>query len=97
MANDLTSNPWILDTVTALVTSDDLFIRAIKWNPGAAAIAGNQVILQDKNGKEFWRGDATGANGEFVFNPASTNLTGWKVQGLKVPTIAAGRISIYLN
>ena len=98
MANDLSINPWMIDTASGTnVTTDDLFIRAIKWNPGSAGVAGDQAIVQDKNGKEIWRGDAQGANGEFLLNPANAAMMGWKVAGLKVPTLGHGRLLIYFN
>ena len=62
MANDLTTNPWRIDTAAAgLIVLGSIFIKGMRWvAPGAAA--GNACIVQDTNSKTKWESVAAGPN-----------------------------------
>jgi len=64
MANDLTGNPWRIDTPTtfSLCTGLHLRLKHIRWV--AATTAGHQAILVDDSSALVWRGVASGANFE---------------------------------
>ena len=98
MANDVTKNPFILDTVSAgdlLTASASIRITAIAWVPGASAVAGDAVSLTDTAGREIFSATAIGAN-----NPPRVDASfagALDVQGLKLPTLAHGKAFVYLS
>ncbi len=93
MANNLTGNPWILDTTGSTVSADKIRVAKIRWDAEGAA-AGNNAILTNTAGRVFWAASATGVN----FDHESENFIGvaGDVQGLKVGTLDAGKLYVYL-
>ena len=59
MANDLTANPWVLDSTGALVTNERT-IDYVRWVNGTTA--GHQCKLTDAAGAIVFDSYATGAN-----------------------------------
>jgi hypothetical protein len=90
MANDITRNPWILDSATTGAPLYKAYIRmeALAWQDVNAA--GNQLILQDQNGQEVWTMTAPGA-GYFNFQKPM-----W-INGLIVKRIDSGKVYITIN
>lgn len=90
MANDFTSNPWIVDTAAAtLLTADRIYVKGIRWIEGTTA--GHIVEIQDKNNKVKWRSVIAG------INPVESDLiealpASW--DGMKVPTLQSGKLYI---
>lgn len=90
MANNLTGNPWIIDTPGAgLLVSGDVDVKMLRWV--GATTAGHQAIAQNGLSQVEWEDVAAGANystseeGPFFF-----------AQGLKVTTLASGKLYIYV-
>jgi hypothetical protein len=95
MANDLTANPIVLDTVSATsLTTRQFAVVKIRWYaPGAAAT--NAVNITDGAGTSKWRSIATGAN---YVEESSWDIDAPLVfDGLKVPTLASGTVYLYLK
>lgn len=91
MANDISANPWFIDTPGAgLIYGAYVRIKNILWSDQVAA--GDQLIIQDRNGKTIANAKAPGAN-QIQF----WGVDNW-VNGLKVTTLTAGGIvQIYLK
>ena len=61
MANDLTKNPWVVDTAAAgSLTADRMRVRSFRW--AGATTAGHKVIVKDDAGDVMWESFAPGAN-----------------------------------
>lgn len=99
MANDLTSNPLVVDTAAATaVISSYINITKIRWYDSGADIAeGDQAIVQNAAGKAVWahRMGGVGTVADLVppvsddFNPPLPQ------KGLIVPTLTHGTLHIY--
>lgn len=91
MANDLTKNPWVVDTAgSANLSTAYANVRSISWVGGTTA--GHEARVTDSNGTIFWRRLATGAN----YN-ADTEFQGRRgrwMQGLRVPNLDSGTLYI---
>lgn len=98
MANILTQNPFVLDTASgAVLTTMQLFVRAIKWNGGSAAAGGDHAQVTDVNGNVFFDSNTDGAN-KIDFESFSTQgKTGRYMNGLKVSVLDHGTIYLYLD
>lgn len=94
MANDFSANPWSIDTVFATpiaknhITNNMIYIKSITWSDMAAA---GQVIVQDRNGKLIQDSISVTANTTVIMNNP-----GW-VEGLQVPTLTSGKLSIVVS
>ena len=60
MANDLSRNPWFLDTV-GVITTDKIRVKSLRWYAKAAS-AGDDIQVEDNNGEIIWISVASGAN-----------------------------------
>lgn len=90
MANDLTKNPWIIDTAGAgALTTLNAKIKGFRW-VSAAAAAGHACVVQDQNSRTIWESVAAGANHVDADTFDSTDT----VSGIKVPTLASGKLYI---
>lgn len=90
MANDLTKNPWIVDTASATnLTDDKMRLRSIRWT---GATAGNAATVADGAGRTIWSSLAEGPNIPQVKDFPERGLD---VAGLRVPTLASG--TLYLE
>lgn len=94
MANNFTSNPWIIDTPAVTILCRDLLrVKGIRWI--GATTAAHQAICTDQNGKVKWEGVATGVNNS-EGDDVSAPLQGANWDGLIVPTLGSGRLYIEL-
>ncbi len=92
MGNDLTKNPWLVDTAASTVLSADaLRIRGVRWV--GATTAGHAATITDKNARIVWTSVATGAN-YVESDMINTGDRGWDWDGLAVPTLASGKLYI---
>lgn len=94
MANDFTTTVWFVDTAFATpiaknhITNCEMYIKSITWSDMAAA---GQVIIQDRNGKVIMDSISVTANTTIVLQTPT-----W-VNGLQVPTLTSGKLSIVVN
>lgn len=87
MANDTTSNPWILGTAAVITTDLQCRIDSIEWE-GAAG--GDQATIEDADGRIVF--DATSVAGERVERqPRARSFT-----GLEVATLTGGTLYVHL-
>lgn len=91
MGNDVTSNPWVLDS-TGAVTTDLLRVKGIRWV--GATTAAHAAILKDKNGKVKWSSVASGAN--YVESDTIYTRPGQNWDGLTVDTLGSGKLYVEL-
>jgi len=95
MANDFTANPWTIDTAYSTLPSPGHIVGSmvkaisITWSDQLAA--GDQVVIKDRNGKIIVDAKAQAANTAIILATPS-----W-VQGLFVPTLASGKLSITVH
>jgi hypothetical protein len=90
MANDLTKNPWRVDTPGASVlAADRIYVKGVRWV--GATTAGHEAIIQDKNNRNVWRSLAAGANN--VESDLIESIPGYW-DGMKVPTLGSGELYI---
>lgn len=94
MANDLTSNPIVLDTASTSVVliSKQFRVTKVVWAGGAIAAA-NTMVLKDQNGKtKVEMGTSTADDHKDMnFTPPL------KFDGLIAHTIAAGTVYVYVD
>ena len=86
MSDDLTSNPWVVDT-TGTKTSAEIRISRIAWKN--ATTLNHTVLVVDGNGKTIFEDFASGATYN-VSEPIGRVYT-----GLAVSTINSGKLYIY--
>lgn len=86
MANNFTSNPWVLDTVMTTPYKAYVRIRDISWTDQGAA--GDQLLIQDMNGNTVVDAKASAAN---VFE--RFGQLGW-VDGFKLVTLTSGKVIV---
>lgn len=105
MANDITGNPWKLDTVTtgtnfvadggsgAMKVNWNVYITQVLWSDFNGA--GESVDLQDGTGRSIFKLTA----GATTQNPVGTNFgeSTWAYSGLRLPTLSSGRILVYVK
>lgn len=92
MANDLTKNPWIVDTVGVLVASDIVRVRGIRWVGGTTA--GHVARLTDGSSRTFWSAVASGSNYIESDRPQVLNAN---PVGLKLEQLGSGILYIELG
>lgn len=91
MANDLTKNPWVVDTAAAgAILTAWADVRSIQWI--GATTAGHEAVVQDQDGRVIWRRLAQGANQNF--ETEFEGRFGRRINGLIVPTLASGTLYI---
>lgn len=90
MANDTTSNPWVLDTAAEIAT-EQVMVESMEWVPNAAA---NDLIVKDSAGNIKWDVDAIagGTPGKEV-TPWNKPL---RMIGFDLDTIDGGTLYVYL-
>lgn len=92
MANNLSRNPWSLDTASAsLFFTGDVFITEIVWT--GIGSAGDTVSLLDSGGNEVFV--RTAPSTEDVHTNLGTPFIAHG--GLKLTVIDSGRLLIYLS
>jgi hypothetical protein len=89
MANDISANPWKLDTAGAgTIYAFPIKIDNIVWANEAAA---DTLLIQDANGKTIVSATATSGLSQNHFGKI-----GW-VRGLKLITLTSGVVTIAIG
>lgn len=88
MANDISSNPWYLDT-TGVIYAANVKIKRVVWSKQAAV--GDALLVKDRNGKTIIdsKAYAVNFNQEFAYD-------GW-FNGFTLTTLASGILMVYLS
>jgi hypothetical protein len=89
VANDISSNPWKLDTA-ATVYSFPVRIKSVIWANFTAT--GQNLVIRDINGKDIVNMKTTTSLTSQLVTPE----IGW-VRGLVVATIDAGEVTIAIS
>jgi hypothetical protein len=87
MANNISANPWYLDTVGS-IWHGRVYLKNIIWNKPTA---GTALIILDDNGNTIINTVANTNDPMFDFG----NL-GW-VNGFNLTTLASGTLSVFIN
>lgn len=96
MGNVLNKQPIVIDTAGATVLfTDTLFIRRIEWVNGTTV--GHTAIVRDQNGNTFWEASLPVALQPVAADFSDKRDTARRIDGLVVPTLASGKLYIYLN
>ena len=91
MANNLTSNPWVIDTpgVTVLFKTD-VFVEHMEFVD--YSVQGSQCVVQDRFGKTVWK-----ALGAADLEEVRSGKIG-EIYGLVVPTLQnSGILRVYFK
>lgn len=88
MANDLTSNPWVLDTAGA-VFSGEVRIDRVAWKNASAL--NHTVLVQDSAGKTIFEDFASGA----TYN--TSEPLGRTYTGVTVTTLNSGKLYLHVD
>ena len=90
MANDITSNPWVLDTA-GVVTTAPFRCKEIVWTP---TTDGDDLLLADNGGKTIWSLKAVAADAnQGIEYPKRIDGA---LNGLDITTIDNGTVYVYL-
>lgn len=91
MANDITKNPWVLDTA-ADITAEKIVITKMVWKPNAAA---NDLTVLDHEGGTKWDVDALAAApaGNEFFDIAEPMV----FYGFNLSVIDGGTLYVYFK
>ena len=88
MANNLTANPWVVDTPSATpIFRTYAKLRHIEFT--SYAVDADNCVVNDQNGVTVWVG-----NGNPALESERSGSIGW-VNGVVVPTLTAGKVLIY--
>ncbi len=88
MADDLTSNPWVIDT-TGAKTSAEIRVARIAWKN--ATTLSHTVLVVDGSGKTIFEDFASGA----VYNVSEP--IGRVCTGFSVTTLNSGKLYVYFD
>lgn len=86
MANNLTTNPWTIDTVMSSPYKAYVWIKDLTWDEQTAG--GDQLVIIDQNGKPIIDTKASGANVYQRWGRIGP------VNGLQVTTLTSGKVTI---
>jgi hypothetical protein len=90
VANDITSNPWILDTVTAgLLWPSNVYVDHFEY---IGDVAGDTVQISNAAGLVVWEGMMS-----TDLNPDHSSKIGVVFGGLRVSQISSGIVRVYLG
>lgn len=94
MANQLSGNPWVIDTAAATVLLDTWAdIRLIRWV--GAGVIGDECSVTDQNSRVIFSSFA--ATAKYKDEVSFEDRQGLSVNGLIVPTLASGKVYIYFD
>ncbi len=88
MANDVSSNPWVLDT-TGAIASGEVRIDRISWKN--ATTLNHTVLVVDSAGKTIFEDFASGA----TYN--TSQPIGRVYTGVTVTTLSSGKLYIDID
>jgi len=87
MGNDVTNNPYILDTADASALTDyRIFVKSVRWVN--ATTSGHTAVIQDKDGVEKWASVAAGSE-----HVEADLIEEWW-DGILMKTLSSGKIYI---
>lgn len=92
MANDITGNPFVIDTVTDSITPTGTFheVYAVVWASGSLA---DVVSLQNQAGNVKFSTSGTVANAHTEFTvPTDRPIL---FNGMKCPSLTSGKLYVY--
>jgi hypothetical protein len=93
MANDISANPWKIDTAGAgTIYAFPVRIGNINWSNYSLGVS-QTCQVQDVNGKDILLA-VTGTGTQM--QPTNTGVIGW-VRGLKVTTLGSGELTITIG
>src|SRR5687768_1517581 len=99
MANDLTGNPWIIDTASATpVTTDTVYVDFFEWVIGTDGVADDALVVTDNKATpdvEF-AAFASGKNQTIEKNFAGSSMASKECRGLIVSTLGRGKLYVHL-
>jgi hypothetical protein len=87
MANNITGNPWSLDT-TGNIFSAGVYVKNLIWANGAAD--GDALLIQDSLGRDIIR-DKWKSEGDNIYG-----VYAW-VQGFNLVTLASGKVFVVVH
>lgn len=91
MANDLTMNPWVLDSASGTnIVEGDVLVLKVRWTE--ATTPGHAVEIQHGNGKPAWRSVAASGN-----NIEEDPEPFWCRGGIKLATLGSGKVYLYVK
>lgn len=86
MANDLTQNPFVVDTAaTTLLISNPVYMKTVRWVSESSS-AGDNVVIKDLESNVYLECTALGANTD-----KSYLIERW-VSGARVTTLDSGKV-----
>ena len=90
MANDITGNPWILDTAGSVTTSP-FKCQYLKWTP---TTDGDDLLIVDNAGNTVWslKAIAADSNQGIDYKEPIEGV----INGLSITTIDNGTLYVYL-
>lgn len=93
MANDLTGNPWKIDTATAVSAAASGIYFDVHDIILTSAVASGATVVQDVNGNLKWEWTGAAAEQSFHnhFDPPI------RFNGLTVPTLTSGTLKLYVK
>lgn len=91
MANNLTSNPWVIDTA-ATITTMKVRVATIRWI--GATDAAHTAVITDTAGHVVWAGNANAADYSEESHPAGYARHGFDTNGLIVTTLGSGKLYV---
>lgn len=93
MANDLSGNPWIVDTA-GVIAVDPLRVTKMRWHPNAAD---NDLLVSHGDGAVVWpiRAIAAASSNESVGCEEINFSPPFPFRGLKVVSIDAGTLYVF--
>lgn len=96
MANDITTNPLVLDTAAATaIVSNLIKITALKWTVDNAGADNDTCVLSDKNGKVVYEEILNVATNGTLQAPPMNFAPPLKVNGLIMTTLSGGKLYVY--
>jgi len=96
MANDITTNPLVLDSAAATVIVSNLFrITAIKWTVDSGGADNDTCVLTDKNGKVIYEEILNIVTSGEVQAPPMIFPVPLKCNGLVCLTLSGGKVYVY--
>jgi len=102
MANDFSSNPFVIDTPGATdllvpTAGARLAITKLRWVVGTGGVAGDNISVTNSAGKEIWsKFDTVTAATTYEEDAESDFIPPLVTKGLKVPTMSRGKLYVYL-
>jgi hypothetical protein len=96
MANDFSNNPMILDTAGGadlIGLNASIRIRKIRWTAASGGVAADSAVLTNSAGKVLWEQFNSTAAAQFGYE--TDFYEPLRALGLKIPTLARGKVYVY--